>query len=60
MNENELISAEPSAMKMARMMSASTMPKVRTLCWWWSGTAKVLMMITNTNRLSTERLFSMM
>jgi hypothetical protein len=42
------------------MISASTMPKVSTLCWCSSGTANVVMMITKTNRLSTERLFSTM
>ena len=29
-----------------------------TLCWCSLGTAKVLMMMTKTKRLSTERLFS--
>ena len=60
MNENSDSSVAPSAMKIARMISASTMPKVSTLCWCSSGTANVVMMITKTNRLSTERLFSTM
>ena len=60
MNENSDSSVAPSAMKIARMISASTIPKVRTLCWCSSGTANVVMMITKTNRLSTERLFSTM
>ena len=47
-------------MKIARMTRARTMPKVSTLCWCSSGTANVVMMITKTNRLSTERLFSTM
>ena len=39
---------------------AIMMPNVRTFCWCCSGTAKVAMMMTNTKRLSTERLFSTM
>ena len=58
MNENSDSSVAPSAMKIARMTSARMMPNVSTLCWWRSGTANVVMMITKTNRLSTERLFS--
>ena len=58
MNENAASSAAPSAMKIARRMSASRIPMVSTLCWCSAGTANVLMMITNTNRLSTDRLFS--
>ncbi len=60
MNENSDSSVAPSAMKIARMISASMMPKVSTLCWCSSGTANVVMMITKTNRLSTDRLFSTM
>ena len=60
MNENSDSSVAPSAMKIARMISARMMPKVSTLCWCFSGTANVVMMITKTNRLSTERLFSTM
>ena len=58
MNENVASSAAPSAMKIARRISAARIPNVSTRCWCCSGTANVLMMITNTNRLSTERLFS--
>ena len=47
-------------MKIARRISAIMMPKVSTLCWCFSGTANVVMMITKTNRLSTDRLFSTM
>ena len=60
MNENSDSRVAPSAMKIARMISARTMPKVSTLCWCSSGTANVVMMITKTNRLSTDRLFSTM
>ena len=52
--------AAPSTMKIARRISAMMMPKVSTLCWCSSGTANVVMMITKTNRLSTDRLFSTM
>ena len=47
-------------MKTARSISAMMMPKVSTLCWCSSGTAKVVMMMTKTKRLSTDRLFSTM
>ena len=60
MNENADISAAPSAMKIARMTSAARIPKVRTRCWCSGGTANVDMITTNTNRLSTDRLFSTM
>ena len=60
MIENRSSSVAPSSIKIARRMSATMMPKVSTLCWCSCGTAKVVMMITNTNRLSTERLFSTM
>ena len=60
MNEKVAISAAPSAMKMARRTSAATMPKVSTRDWCAVGTANVDMMITNTNRLSTDRLRSTM
>ena len=36
------------------------MPKMSTRCWCSRGTANVVMMITKTNRLSTDRLFSTM
>jgi uncharacterized lipoprotein NlpE involved in copper resistance len=51
-------SAAPSAMKIARRISASTMPMISTFCWCSAGTANVVMITTNTNRLSTDRLFS--
>ena len=60
MNEKVEISAAPSAMKIARRTSAARMPKVSTRCWCSAGTANVVMMITNTKRLSTDRLFSTM
>jgi len=47
-------------MKIARMMSAARIPKVRTRCWYSAGTAKVVMITTKTKRLSTDRLFSTM
>lgn len=55
-NENSSSSAAPRAMNTA--LSASTMPMVRTFARWGAGTAKLPMMSANTNRLSTERLFS--
>ena len=51
-------SAAPSAMNTARNPSASTMPIVSVFGCCATGTAKLPMMITNTNRLSTERLSS--
>ncbi len=60
MNENRLSSVAPSAMKITRSTSAMMMPKVSTSCWYFSGTANVVMMITKTKRLSTDRLFSTM
>ena len=53
-------SAAPTAMKTARRPSEAAMPKISTRCWCSRGTAKDDMMITNTNRLSTDRLFSTM
>jgi len=58
MNENSSSSVAPSAMKTARKRRAATIPIVSTLCWCFSGTANVCMMITKTNTLSTDRLFS--
>jgi len=58
MNENADSSAAPNAMKIARKPSATRMPMVRTFCWCSAGTAKAVMITTNTKRLSTERLFS--
>ncbi len=48
----------PAAMKIPRSASASAIPSVNARVWASAGTANVLMMITNTNRLSTDRLFS--
>ncbi len=45
-------------MKTPRRTSAPTIPSISSRGCWSAGTAKVLMMITNTNRLSTDRLFS--
>ena len=58
MNENAASSAAPSAMKIARRTSASTMPMMSTFCWCSAGTANVVMITTKTKRLSTDRLFS--
>ncbi len=58
MKLNAASSAAPSAMKIARSTSASRMPIVSTFCWYSAGTANVVMITTNTNRLSTDRLFS--
>ena len=55
---NWLMSAAPAAMNAPRMTSASTMPMSSTFCWYCRGTANRLMMITKTNRLSTDRLYS--
>ncbi len=40
------------------MTNASTMPMSSTFCWYARGTAKRPMMMMNTKRLSTERLYS--
>ena len=42
------------------MISARTMPIRSAFCWNSRGTRKLPMMITKTNRLSTDRLFSVM
>jgi hypothetical protein len=34
------------------------MPRDSAFCWCWAGTLNVVMMIRNTKRLSTDRLFS--
>lgn len=52
------MAAAPTAMNAPRITSARTMPMVSTFCWYSRGTAKVDMMITKTNRLSTLRAFS--
>ena len=48
----------PSAMKMPRKISASTMPTINASCWYFLGTLKLAMMMMKMNRLSTERLYS--
>ena len=58
MNENADSRAAPTAMKIARSTSASTIPTASARDWYSAGTANVPMMITNTNRLSTDRLRS--
>ena len=58
MNDSSDSSAAPTAMKTARSARAAMMPKMSTRCWCSRGTANVVMMITKTNRLSTDRLFS--
>jgi hypothetical protein len=45
-------------MKMPRMTSAITMPIESTFCRYCLGTANDDMMITNTNRLSTDNEYS--
>ena len=58
MNENAASSVAPSAMNTVRRPSAIVIPIVSALGCCSAGTEKALMMIRNTNRLSTERLFS--
>ena len=50
--------ADPARMKMPRKMRARMMPTMSTCCWYFLGTDKPLMMMTNTNRLSMLRLYS--
>ena len=50
--------ADPAAMKAPRITSASTIPISSTFCWYCRGTANRPRMMTNTNRLSTDRLYS--
>ncbi len=45
-------------MKPVRAISEKTIPKRRTFCWSARGTRKLVMMMRNTKRLSTERAFS--
>jgi hypothetical protein len=52
------IAAAPTAMKMPRKISASTMPTIRANCCSCRGTLRLLMMIRKMNRLSTDRLYS--
>ena len=51
-------SAAPARMKARRRTRAMTIPASRTSCWFFLGTRKAVMMSTNTNRLSTDRAFS--
>ena len=53
-----MIAAAPTAMKMPRMISASTMPTIRAVCWYCFGTANLPRMMMKMNRLSTEREYS--
>jgi hypothetical protein len=59
MNDSSDSSVAPRAMKTARRPRAA-IPKTNTRCWCSRGAANVPMMITKTNRLSTDRLFSTM
>ncbi len=53
------MAAAPTAMNAPRITRASTMPMVSTFCWYSrGGIAKVAMITTNTNRLSTDNAFS--
>ncbi len=45
-------------MKIPRSTSAMMMPTMSTSCWYFLGTLNRLMMMTNTNRLSMLRLYS--
>src|SRR4051795_2009042 len=45
-------------MKIARMISASTMPIISASCWYCLGTLNFAMMMMKMNRLSTEREYS--
>ena len=58
MNENAFSSEAPAAIRTARRIRATRMPVVSARDRCEIGTANAPMMITNTNRLSTERLFS--
>jgi hypothetical protein len=57
-NENASSRAAPRAMKTARRISARVIPIVSARDWCSTGTANAAIIITNTNRLSIERLFS--
>jgi hypothetical protein len=52
------MASAPSAMKMPRRMSASTMPISSTFWRYSRGTANLLMISTKMNRLSTESEYS--
>ena len=53
------MSAAPSPIMIARMVSAPRMPQKSTLCWYSGGTAKYENSIANTKMLSTLSDFSM-
>ena len=53
-----LIAAAPTAMKIARMTSAITMPIIRAYCWSSRGTANFAMMMMKMKRLSIESEYS--
>ena len=55
---NASMSAAPTAMNAPRSTRASTMPNSSTLCWCSEGTWKLAMMMTKTNRLSTDSEYS--
>ena len=47
-------------MKSPRITSAITMPTSSTRCWCTAGTLNAAMMMTKTNRLSTDSEYSVM
>ena len=47
-------------MNPVRAISENTIPNSRTFCWSARGTAKLVMMIRKTKRLSTDSAFSVM
>ena len=53
-----LISSAPSTMKTPRSTSATMIPTISAVCCSSRGTENRDRMITKTNRLSTERLYS--
>ncbi len=52
------MAAAPTAMKIARMTSAITMPTIRAYCCSSRGTANLLMMMMKMNRLSIDSEYS--
>jgi hypothetical protein len=53
-----LIAAAPRAMNTPRKMRARMIPTISASCWYFRGTPKRLMMMMNTNRLSTDSEYS--
>jgi hypothetical protein len=45
-------------MKIPRITNARMMPTSSAVCWYCLGTLNLAMMMTKTNRLSTDRLYS--